>query len=495
MDKLPIIKKIASIAINSPDSVAIEGVESSLSYKDLVVLIEQYSEYIAQSESNSFSIDLDNGPEWAVLDLALLNTNKVNIPIPKFFSSSQVQHLLSDGGVQIVFTNTPNKFNGTIDRSFDLCGQKIYQVSLKNNLAKYPIDTIKVTYTSGTTGEPKGVCLDSLAMTNTVNSVIQRSGVNSFDRHFSALPMTTLLENIAGLYATLTCGATAIIHPQESIGISGATGIDPCKFIQSMDKSCPTTTILIPQMLDVMVSMVEINKEYLNSMKFIAVGGAPISEQILIKAKTIGLRVFEGYGLSEATSVVTVNGPELNKIGTVGKPLDHIDIKIADDGEIFVRGSIFKGYLKEGLSLVDKDGYLPTGDIGFIDKDGFLIIQGRKKNIFITSFGRNVSPEWVECELTAQAGILQVAVFGESRPWNSAIILSSPGADIEKAVQQANKSLPDYAKISSWILTDEPFSLLNNQLTGTARLKRDVIESYYKKDIEDIYKSEKEVVQ
>ena len=493
MCKAPIIEKIATIATNNPESVAIEGINSKILYKDLIILIDQYSKHIAQSKHDSFAIDLDNGPEWAVLDLALLDANKVNIPIPKFFSNSQVQYLLSDGGVQVVFTNAPDKFNGVIDCSFYLCGQKIYQVSLKNNLVEYPTDTIKVTYTSGTTGEPKGVCIDLLAITNTVDSVIQRSGVNSLDRHFSALPMTTLLENIAGLYVTLSCGATAIIHPQESIGISGATGIDPYQFIRSMDKSHPTTTILIPQMLNVMIGVVEASKEYLNSMKFIAVGGAPISEQILIKAKAIGLPIFEGYGLSEATSVVTVNGPGLSKIGTVGKPLNHTDIKIADDGEIFVRGSIFKGYLKELSSPLDNDGYLPTGDIGLIDEDGFLTIQGRKKNIFITSFGRNVSPEWVECELSAQTGILQAAVFGEGKPWNGAIILSTPGVDIKRAIQQANKALPDYAKVSSWILAKEPFSLSNKQLTGTARLKREAIESYYKKDIEAIYQLEKEI--
>jgi len=493
MVRLSIIEKIAGIALNRPDAIAIKGVKSTLSYKDLIALVDQYSSYIKQNKHSGYAIDLGNGPEWAVLDLALLDANKVNIPIPNFFTDKQVQYLLTDGGVQTVFTDVPDKFNGAIDRSFNLCGRKIYQVSLKNNLVDYPINTIKVTYTSGTTGEPKGVCIDSLAISNTVSSVAQRSGIKHSDRHFSALPMTTLLENIAGLYTTLTCGATAVICPQEYIGISGATGIDPKKFIQSMDKYHPTTTILIPQMLDAMVNIVDTNNEYLNSMKFIAVGGAPISKQILIKAELIGLPVFEGYGLSEATSVVTVNGPGLNKFGTVGKPLSHIDLKIADDGEIFVRGSVFKGYLKESSNCLDKNGYLPTGDIGFIDKDGFLTLKGRKKNIFITSFGRNVAPEWVESELVAQAGIIQAAIFGDAKPWNVAVILANPNTDIDKAIQQANKSLPDYAQVSSWILADEPFSISNNQLTGTARLKRDTIETYYKQSIENIYKLEKEM--
>jgi len=488
-----IIAQIEKTAIHNPDSVAIEGIKSKVSYQDLTTLIKRYSQYIEEISKTRFAIDLNNGPEWAVLDLALLNTNKVNIPIPKFFTDSQVQYLLADGGVQIVFTDTPDKYNGVVDESFNLCGQTIYQVNLNNDLVTYPKDTIKVTYTSGTTGEPKGVCIDSLSIDNTVRSIVQKTEVNSSDRHFSVLPMTTLLENIAGLYAALTCGATVIIYPQEDIGVFGATGIDPQKFIQSMDENHPTTTILIPQMLQVMVGMVEANNKYLTSMKFIAVGGAPISDQILNRAETIGLPVYEGYGLSEAISVVTVNSPNANKIGTVGKPLAHVDIKIAEDGEVLVRGSVFQGYLKDKSYYLDKDGYLPTGDIGLIDKDGFLILKGRKKNMFITSFGRNIAPEWVERELTIQPGIIQAAVFGDGKPWNTAVILASPEVDVDQAIQQANKSLPDYAQVSAWIIADEPFSSLNNQLTGTARLKRETIWVQYQQRIEDIYKLEKEV--
>jgi long-subunit acyl-CoA synthetase (AMP-forming) len=226
-------------------------------------------------------------------------------------------------------------------------------------------------------------------------------------------------------------------------------------------------------------------------MRFVAIGGAPISKNILIRAEDIGLPVYEGYGLSEATSVATVNGPGVKKMGTVGKVLDHVDLKIASDGEVFIKGSIFKGYLGEGLYSLDADGYLPTGDIGFIDEDGFLTLKGRKKNIFITSFGRNVAPEWVERELIAQPGLIQAAVFGEGKPWNIAVILANSDIDIDKAIQQANAILPDYAKVSNWIRADEPFSVANNQLTGTVRVKRDVIHTHYQERIKEVYQNQK----
>lgn len=488
-----IIEAVAKIAQNKPNSIAIESLDLKLSYKELVDLIDQYSKYFEGQSEVGFAIDLDNTPEWVVLDLALLKAKKVNIPIPRFFTNSQVKHLLKDGGVQIVLTDCPENFNGTIRQSFELCGHKIYEVMLANERVDYPVNTAKVTYTSGTTGEPKGVCLDLLAINDVVHSIIKRSQVDASDRHFSVLPMTTLLENIAGLYATLACGATAIIYTQEEVGITGATGIDPLKFIQTMNGSNSTTTILIPQMLDVMVSVVESYPEYLASMRFIAVGGALISQNILTRAESAGLPVYEGYGLSEAASVVAVNGPGCKKMGTVGKILDHVDLKIASDGEVFVKGAIFKGYLGEGLPHLH-DEYLATGDIGFMDEAGFLTLKGRKKNIFITSFGRNVAPEWVERELTDQPGLIQAAVFGDGRPWNVAVILANLGTDVDKAIQQANENLPDYAKVSAWIGADEAFSVANNQLTGTARIKREKVYSHYQQQIEANYQLKKEIV-
>jgi long-subunit acyl-CoA synthetase (AMP-forming) len=487
-----IVEKISITAKTFPDSIAIESFDLDYSYKELIDLVEQYSDFFEKKSEIGFAIDLDNSPEWAIIDLALLNAKKVNIPIPGFFTNSQVRHLLKDGGVQVVLTYTPENFNGDIDQAFTLCGKKIYQVILDNRQVNYPLGTIKVTYTSGTTGEPKGVCLDFLSINKVVHSIAQRSQVSSSDRHLSVLPMTTLLENIGGLYTALSCGATTIIYTQEEIGISGATGINPQKFMQTINKSNLTTTILIPQMLDVLVSMTESHFSYLKTMRFVAVGGAPISQNILIRAEKLGLPVYEGYGLSEATSVSTVNGPNARKMGTVGKALSHVDLRISNDGEVLIKGSIFKGYLGEELYCLDVDGYLPTGDIGSIDEDGFLTLKGRKKNIFITSFGRNVSPEWVERELVAQPGLMQAVVFGEGKPWNMAVVFANSDVDIDAAIQQANLNLPDYAKVSTWIKADEPFSVLNNQLTGTARVKRDVINSYYQQKIKESYQSIKE---
>jgi long-subunit acyl-CoA synthetase (AMP-forming) len=200
------------------------------------------------------------------------------------------------------------------------------------------------------------------------------------------------------------------------------------------------------------------------------------------------LPVYEGYGLSEAASVISVNRPDARRPGSVGKPLPHVELSFADDGEIVVRGRLFSGYLGEA-EAVEKDVW-PTGDLGYLDDEGFLYLTGRKKHIFITSFGRNVSPEWVERELLAEPAIAQCCVFGEARPFNVAVIVPGKDADrdgIQKAVTAANKRLPDYAAISDWLIAEEPFSVANGLWTGTGRPRRQAIFDAYAEKINQLY--------
>jgi long-subunit acyl-CoA synthetase (AMP-forming) len=188
--------------------------------------------------------------------------------------------------------------------------------------------------------------------------------------------------------------------------------------------------------------------------------------------------------------VVALNTEKDNKIGSVGKPLPHVTIQFSEDNEVLVKGSNLLGYTGETATEIT-DGYIKTGDIGTMDDDGFLFINGRKKNIFITSFGRNVSPEWVESTLLNSPEILQVCVFGEAKPWNIALIVTKPETSsilVSKAIEETNKQLPDYARITKWLLADAPFSIKNNQLTPNGRLKRDVISAAYQEKLNDLYK-------
>jgi long-chain acyl-CoA synthetase len=157
-----------------------------------------------------------------------------------------------------------------------------------------------------------------------------------------------------------------------------------------------------------------------------------------------------------------------------------------------IEGNRFAGYLGESSTDTD-NSWWHSGDIGYLDEEGYLHLQGRRRHIFITTFGRNVSPEWVERELVLEPAIAQAALFGEARPWNLAVIQPAPGADepaVESAIERVNALLPDYARVSLWISADAPFGLQNGQLSGTGRLRREAIYEHYQMRIVALYREE-----
>jgi long-subunit acyl-CoA synthetase (AMP-forming) len=346
-----------------------------------------------------------------------------------------------------------------------------------------------VTFTSGTTGEPKGVCLSADMMETVAESLWIASDASRDDRHLCLLPLATLLENIGGVYAPLLAGATICVPRLAAVGLSGSSGLDVGRLLAALSEWRASTAIMVPQMLQAVVTAGRAGVPLPRGLRYLAVGGAPVATHLLEQAQALGLPVYQGYGLSECASVVAVSRPGESRSGSVGKPLPHVRIDFADDGEILVRGLAWHGYLGES-DLPHAPDCIATGDIGYLDAEGFLFLTGRKKNMFITSFGRNVAPEWVEGELAAHPGIAQAAIFGESRPFNCAVIVPCPGTPhdaIDAALDKANRRLPDYAQVRSWISATEPFTPHNGLSTANGRLRRTVIFSQYASQIDSLY--------
>ena len=398
-------------------------------------------------------------------------------------------------------------YSTLIDQSICTLKLNIATNSLPNGLHEnLPIHTAKITYTSGSTGAPKGVCLSAHAQWQVANAIQHAAQLTAQTQHLCVLPLATLLENVAGVYATLLAGGTAHLLPTAQIGFNG-NQINIEQLIQTLNATKANTAIVIPALLSALVLAFEAGENKATSkslphLRFLAVGGAHVSPQLLQRAATLGLPVFEGYGLSECASVVALNTIKLNKIGSVGKVLSHVHIKLASDGEILIKGAQFLGYTGSQYSSIQNIGsqyannqyaqqdWLATGDIGYLDDNDFLHVNGRKKNMFITSFGRNISPEWLETTLCEQREILQACVFGEAKPFNMAIVVSNCNVlEVINAINQANNSLPDYAQIKNWLIAPA-FSLQNGQLTANGRLKRDVIWQTYQAKIEAAYINE-----
>jgi long-subunit acyl-CoA synthetase (AMP-forming) len=340
--------------------------------------------------------------------------------------------------------------------------------------------------------------LDTLAQ-----SVVAATQMCRIERHLSVLPLAVLLENIAGAYASLLAGTGCILLPQRQIGMSGSSDFNAARLLQILQHYRPHSLILLPQLLQALLAQIttvaagSTAAVVADSLRFIALGGSRVSADLLQRARRCRLPVYEGYGLSECASVVTLNTPGANRPGSVGKPLAHCSLSITGDGELLVHGTGFAGYLDEpGNGEEHKTTEtVATGDLGYIDADGFVYIRGRKKNLLISSFGRNISPEWPESELLQSPVIAQAVVFGDARPFCCALLVTRPARtrpdQIAAAVAQANRRLPDYAQIRKWLLAEQPFSPQNGLATANGRPQRariaavyaDAIESFYRENI------------
>jgi long-subunit acyl-CoA synthetase (AMP-forming) len=375
---------------------------------------------------------------------------------------------------------------GTLE-PLDSFGSELAWCRLRaSSVSPLPAGAGKISYTSGTTGKPKGVCLRQASMDTVADSVRQAVEELKITRHLCVLPLATLLENIAGVYAPLMNGAEIAMPSAQETGLTGASRFDPALLLRCVEAYRAESIILVPQLLAAIVAALERGAPRPVSLELVAVGGGRVSPALLSRADRLGLPVYEGYGLTECASVVALNTPAARRIGSVGRPLPHAEVTIDAHGEIHVAGTAVSGYV--GDTQAPK--HFPTGDLGHFDADGFLHVSGRTKNMFITSFGRNVSPEWVEAELCEEPAIAQAAVFGEARPWNVAVIVPVPGAQREQlrsAIEAANRRLPDYARVGDWIVAARPFTPGNSELTTNGRNRRTAIWARYRLELDALY--------
>jgi long-subunit acyl-CoA synthetase (AMP-forming) len=286
----------------------------------------------------------------------------------------------------------------------------------------------------------------------------------------------------------------------SEVGLHGSSNFDAEACIAAIEKYQAESIILLPQMLQAIVARSTKQDRRLKSLKFVAVGGGKTPVALIKTAKSLGIPVYEGYGLSECASVVSLNTADHERIGSVGKVLSNRTVRISKDGEIEVKNVDLPHYLEnvEGLTGIPRstptstDGeWLATGDLGHLDGDGFLYLDGRKKNVLITSFGRNISPEWPESLLMGSGLFRQAMVIGDGQAQLSALLVTSKDGLSDEVIQagvtSANQTLPDYAQIKHWLLADEPFTPINGLATANGRLKRELIKEKFNDQIELLY--------
>jgi long-chain acyl-CoA synthetase len=484
-----ILARIARIAGRCPSRTALADGRVSLTYRELKQEIERIGSAL---QLQRIGLLLANGCPWAILDLAAHHRRAACIPMPSFFSDAQLQHLIVDAGLELIISDQPSRVlnlaQARLQKGITVAGRTLACFAVTQAAGRaLPPSIAKITYTSGTTGQPRGACLTGAAMERVTVSLSAAVGAAGEDKSLTLLPFSTLLANIAGIYAPLYSGSTAYVPDLANCGIHGSTAARSDQLIAALLHYQPTVTVVVPHLLKILVEAATQGARLPSSLRYIAVGGAPVSPRLLKRARALGLPVYEGYGLSEAASVVSMNVPGQNCIGSVGRPLPPASVRIAADGEIVVGGNLFSGYLGQPFRQIDE---WATGDIGFIDGDGQLHVTGRKNTAFATAHGRKLAPEWIESELTGTPAIAQAAVFGEGRSWNIAVVVpcdAAAGLRIGPDIEAVNRTLPDYARVRGWIVADEPFSSGNGLANGVGVLNRQAIAARYSRRIERLY--------
>ena len=465
--------------LSAGDSICLDEGHRTWSRSALDAQVQLFAEQLTAQGSRVMATLLDNSAAWVVADLAAAQAGLVHVPLPGFFTPGQIAHALRSAGVDCLLTSAEGAafWPQAIGQPITLADQPLVLLQLPALRAAMPAGTAKITYTSGTTGQPKGVCLSSVSMRRVADGLRQAMAPLSISRHLCALPYSVLLENMAGLLAPLAQGTTCIALPMREIGLTGSSGFDAARFQSVVARYRPHSTILLPQMLRAWTAhLMQTGQLAPDSLKFVAVGGAAVGARLILTARAVGIPAYEGYGLSEGASVQTLNLPGADRPGTAGRALPHSRLRVAADGEIEVAGSLYSGYLGDVAPAAE---WWPSGDLGEIDADGYLHLRGRKKHVLINAYGRNVSPEWVETALRSEAAIAQAVVFGEAQPALSAVLWpvlpDATDAMLQAAVDAANASLPDYARVHCWVRASAPFDAASGLATANGRPQRTAI--------------------
>jgi long-subunit acyl-CoA synthetase (AMP-forming) len=478
-------------------AIALVDGNRTISYGALPALIEREIEWLRAGGAERHALLADNGVPWALADLALHIGGMLSVPLPGSFTAAQMVHALDDAGIDALLTDDEVRVREPLpgwhaDGVSPVSGlQRLRRQLDPATRPSAPVGTRKITYTSGSTSAPKGVCLSGPALDSIAAALAGATRELPIERHLCILPLATLLENVAGLYAPLLRGATCLLPSSASTGMSYA-GLDVQRLLGTLSQAQPQSLILVPELLQVLVMAAERGWQTPASLQFVAVGGAAVSRALLDRADAAGIPVYEGYGLSECASVVCLNTPSARRAGTVGRPLPHVRVRVDAAGQVHVGGNTMLGYLgSPSRAPLDE---IATGDLGAFDADGYLHLQGRAGNRFITSFGRNVSPEWVECEISQRLGGRPVLAHGESRPFVVALIGASeqeaPDAAVAGAIGAANAALPSYAQVRRWVRAPRPFSPADGTLTANGRLRRREIHSRLGALLDGLYRED-----
>ena len=511
----------------------------------------------------------NNRPEWVVSDIAIMSLGAVVVPVYPTLSQEDTAYILKDSDSKVAImelkqhvdfakTFLANGGDVTILSISDTPGVDSFSSVLSkrsddetfDSSSLLSDDVASIVYTSGTTGDPKGVMLTHGNFLSNVSDIREALPLSESDRVLSFLPLSHVFERTAGYYTVLAIGGQ--IYYAESITsvaqdmllakptvlvsvprlyekiqakiVAGLTGAKKPLFHMASsfglrygkfgDKKGSVFHALILKLWDTLVFS-KIRQKTGGHLRFFVSGGAPLGKELGNFFRAVGLLIIEGYGQTETSPVVACNRTEAFKMGSIGLPLKSVQVKLAEDGELLVKGpNIMKGYYKKPektAQTVSEDGWLHTGDIANIDDDGFVFIVDRKKDLIVLSNGKNVPPQVIEKQVSMSQFISQVVVTGEGKNYITALIvpdyerlkdvhsaladlsnaaLASHGdvmAVIQNEIDTQCSGFSRYEKIKKFTLLEEELSQEKGELTPTLKPKRKVVKEQYGDLIQAMY--------
>jgi long-subunit acyl-CoA synthetase (AMP-forming) len=424
-----------------PDDIAFEDDTGQISWRELAMRVENLA-CALDAVDGTIGIGLAGGIDYVVTDLALTLSGKRQVPLPFFFSTAQNVHVLMDSKVGTVITSNPEMFA-------DLPHLKpISPVAISSEacvLRSYAGGAERIIYTSGSSGNPKGVVLGDRQLKASISALSRVIAADATDTHLSILPLAQLLEQICGIFLPVVAGAKTVFRFEATKSLFGAP-IEP--LLDAFETTRPTTSLLAPAILGRWVNALG-NKNAPDSLRFVAVGGSSSSPSLINAAQDAGIPVHEGYGLSECCAVVAMNRPGDNHPGTVGPVLDGLNVSL-ENGEIVVSGpTVMQGYLNGDPA----PEVWHTGDLGHFDDDR-LVIDGRKDALLVTGAGRNISPEWVEQRVNVDPRVVSSAL-GLRKSDGALVLIVVAVAPVSPSEIEAYLSdLPIYAQPTALIMAD-----------------------------------------
>jgi long-chain acyl-CoA synthetase len=502
-----------------------------------------------------------NGRFWAAVDWAAQLLGVAVVPLYQDLRPTDLRYMLEDAGPSLVCVQGPKNLASveaavpeagylptvavhnpggrelappfTDWASFLAHGEGVTEATvLQRNAAIQRDHLATIVYTSGTTGWPKGVEITHGNLLANIEGILRVIALQETDRFLSVLPLAHIFERTTGHFLPYLSGVEiAYSRGPQTIGTD-------------LTHAQPSVLLAVPRMYQLLFERVQaqaarswlatqalawagspgslraflggrllgrgLKRRMGGRIRLLISGGAPLPAEVATFFRQAGLPIVEGYGQTETSPVVSVNPPEAIRAGTVGPPLSNVETRVAADGEILVRGpSVMRGYWGKPQATEETfdGGWLCTGDTGGVDEAGYLYITDRKKDILVTSGGKNVPPQRIELRLTAQPLIHQAVVFGNNQPYLGALIvpnwehlenqLGGPaGAEPEgeavtrlmrSTIHQALKDLPAWEQVRRFRVLAEPFTESAGEVTPTLKIRRKVIQEHYPERVASLF--------